>query len=113
MIKYVLIRANNRYLEDHPTEYKFNNGVDYALTGLGLGLVAASAVAMASTVSDLALTGAQAMRQAFRIGVMVTDFSQKLHRPEPGTTDSWAYVLTNVTADQVKKELEMLQQEEV
>lgn len=80
---------------------------------MGVGLLAASAVAMASTVSDLALTGAQVVRQAFRLGVMVTDFSQKLHRSEPGSTDSWAYVLSNVSPDQVRKELEILQQEEV
>lgn len=80
---------------------------------MGIGLLAASAVSMAGTLSDLALTGAQVVRQAFRLGVMVSEVSQNLHPSEPGSTDSWAYVLANVSPDQVKKELETVQQQEV
>lgn len=82
---------------------------------MGVGLLAASAVTMAGTLSDLALTGAQAIRQAFRLGVMVNDFSQNLHPAEPGTppTESWAYVLANVSPEQVRKELDIIQQQEV
>lgn len=102
---------NGSYHEDHPTEFKFNNGVDYALTGMGTGLLAASAVAMAGTLSDLALTGAQVMRLVFRLGVIVSEISQHLHPAEPGaTTDSWAYVLANVSPEQVQRELDTVQQ---
>lgn len=53
------------------------------------------------------------MRLVFRLGVMVSEISQNLHPYEPGSTDSWAYVLANVSPDQVKKELDIVQQTEV
>lgn len=81
---------------------------------MGIGLLAASAVSMASTLSDLALVGAQAVRQAFRLGTLVVEVSQNLHPSDtPSSSDSWAYVLADLTADQVQKELDTVQEIEV
>lgn len=80
---------------------------------MGIGILAAAAVSMAGTLSDLALTGAQVVRQAFRLGVMVSEVSHNLHPLEPNSTESWAYVLANVSPDQVKKELQIVQEQDV
>lgn len=80
---------------------------------MGIGLLGASAVSMAGTLSDLAFTGAQAVRQAFRLGVTVSEVSQNLHPAEANSTDSWAYVMANVSPDQVQKELDIVMQQEV
>ncbi|KAJ0120535.1 hypothetical protein J7T55_015264 [Diaporthe amygdali] len=82
------------------------------LTGLGMGLLASAALALSSTVADLPLAGAQVIRQAFRLGVMVDEVSQHLqprNEEAGGHPDSWAYVLPDTTAEQAQKALEELQ----
>nr|UWK20204.1 polyketide synthase (PKS) [Trichoderma oligosporum] len=85
------------------------------LAGLGIGLLATAAVSIASTVADLPLTGAQVVRQAFRLGVLVDEVSQNLEprdTTEGSSPDSWAYVLPNVTVDEVQHELDAIQAKE-
>lgn len=87
-----------------------------SLAGLGIGLLASAAVALARTLSDLPLSGAQVIRQAFRLGVLVDEVSQNLQPrdlTETGTPDSWAYVLPDVTAQRVQDELDAVYSKEV
>ena len=90
--------------------------VSTSLVGLGLGLLVSAAVSLAPAVADLPLAGAQALRQAFRLGVLVDEISQSLQPREPmesGAPDTWAYVLPGVTADEVKRELDAIHVKEV
>ncbi|AEO66245.1 polyketide synthase [Thermothielavioides terrestris NRRL 8126] len=101
------------HFEEHPESYVFQPG-DTILTGLGTGLFAAAAVALAPTVGDLPLPAVQVVRIAFRMGVMVHHVSQNFQPrfltgsapPEP-----WAYVLPDATADEVQRELDAFQKD--
>ncbi|KAL5045376.1 hypothetical protein BDW71DRAFT_215228 [Aspergillus fruticulosus] len=99
------------YHEAFPQTFD-HDGANTALAGLGIGLLATAAVSLASTVADLAITGAQVVRQAFRLGVLVDEVSQNLEPRDPtdaSSPDTWAYVLANVSAEEVQKELDLLQ----
>lgn len=83
---------------------------------MGIGLLATAAVSIAPTLGDLPLVGAEVVRQAFRLGVLVHDVSQNLHSDDPtdnGSPDPWAYVLPDVTADEVQTELDAVHAKEV
>lgn len=87
-----------------------------ALAGLGIGLLATAAVSLAPTVADLPLSGAQVVRQAFRLGVLVDEISQNLQPRDLTDTsapDPWAYVLPDVSAEAVQKELDVILSKEV
>lgn len=100
-----------RYHEENPHEFDLRN---VAFTGLGTGLLVASLVSLARSVSDLAVLGSEAVRQAFRLGVVVSEASDNLQCPDAsGQADSWAYVLANVLADEVQRELDTIQEGEV
>ena len=97
--------------------FDVNDGDSTVLAGLGIGLLATAAVSLAKTPVDLALAGAQVVRQAFRLGVVVDEVSRNLQPAESaesnGTPDSWAYVLPNITAEMVQQELDAFQASEV
>ena len=62
------------------------------------------------------LAGAQAIRVAFRLGILVAEVSQNLQPwqvSESGPKDSWAYVVPNVAASEVQKELDAIHAAEV
>ncbi|KAK4494421.1 hypothetical protein PRZ48_014719 [Zasmidium cellare] len=102
------------YYECHPDAFDQDNVVT-ALAGLGIGLLATAGLSLASTLADLAITGSQCVRQAFRLGVLVDEVSQNLQPrdfTESGTPDSWAYVLPNVTAGEIQKELDSIHAKE-
>ena len=83
---------------------------------MGIGLLATAAVSVAPTVADLPLAGAQVIRQAFRLGVLVDEVSENLQPRDLAnsvTPDSWAYVLTDVAADEVQQELNAVHTKEV
>ncbi|KAG8169429.1 hypothetical protein KVR01_000174 [Diaporthe batatas] len=91
--------------------HEFNDN-DIAFTGLGIGLLAACAVSIAPTLADLAFVGAEAVRQAFRLGIMVAQVSQNLFVSDLSSpADSWAYVLAEVSADAVQEELDAVQKD--
>jgi monodictyphenone polyketide synthase len=103
------------YHEAHPEEFDFDTS-NTALAGLGIGLLASAAVALAHTLSDLPLSGAQVLRQAFRLGVLVDEVSQNLQPrdwTDTSAPDSWAYVLPDVTVEQVQAELDAVYSKEV
>lgn len=93
-----------------------NDSLDSCLAGLGIGILATAAVSLAPAVSDLPLTGAQVVRQAFRLGVLVHEVSHNLQPRDLADTsapDSWAYVLPNVGPEEVQQELDTIHNKEV
>ncbi|KAL8708708.1 MAG: hypothetical protein Q9220_006433 [cf. Caloplaca sp. 1 TL-2023] len=97
------------YYERLQGEYIFD-GSNACLTGMGIGLLAASAISISQSISDIPLAGAQAVRIAFRLGVLVDEVSQNLEPREEGTSpDTWAIVITGVTESSVQGELDSIQ----
>jgi len=106
---------SSRYYENFPDAFN-TDLVSTALAGLGIGLLATAAVSLAPSVADIPLAGAQVVRQAFRLGVLVDEISQNLQPrdlTDTGTPDTWAYVLPDVAADDVQQELDAIHAKEV
>ena len=83
---------------------------------MGIGLLATAAVSLAATIADLPPVGAQVVRQAFRLGVLVDEISQNLEprdENDKSTPDTWAYVLPDVAAEEVQQELDAVHATEV
>ncbi|KAL4780401.1 hypothetical protein BJX76DRAFT_351026 [Aspergillus varians] len=101
------------YFEDHQAEFDFHQ-VQTCLAGLGIGLLATTAVSLSTAVSDISTTGAEAVRAAFRLGVHVGEVSAHLepHSSEEGSTDSWACVIPDVQPEEVQKELDAIHEKE-
>jgi hypothetical protein len=86
------------------------------LAGLGTGLLSTAAISLSPTLNDLPLAGAEVVRIAFRLGILVHRVSEHLqpHTPtESGPGDSWAYVVPNVAATRVQLELDAIHTKEV
>ncbi|EFR03594.1 conidial yellow pigment biosynthesis polyketide synthase [Nannizzia gypsea CBS 118893] len=76
------------------------------LAGLSIGILAAAAVALSSSLADVSKNGAEAVRVSFRLGIYVADISSKLETPQSdGTLKSWAHVVTEMTQASVQDEL--------
>ena len=90
--------------------------MDTYLAGLGTGLLSTAAVSLSSSLTDMPLAGAEVVRLAFRLGILVDEVSQNLQPrqvSEAGPGDSWAYVVPDVTADEVQRELDAIHKTEV
>jgi hypothetical protein len=99
--------VESRYYEQNPGQYSFDPQ-NTSLTGLGIGILAAAALSISPALSDIPRAGAEVVRLAFRLGIYVDEVSSQLQNHElfSGTvSDSWAYVLPDVEADIVQKEL--------
>ncbi|KAI4215145.1 MAG: hypothetical protein LQ351_002460 [Letrouitia transgressa] len=97
------------YYEESTDEYIFDAS-NACLTGMGIGLLASAAIAMSQSISDIPLAGAEVVRIAFRLGVVVDEVSQNLEPREEGTSpDTWAIVVTGVNEEGVQKELDTIQ----
>ncbi|KAL8989971.1 MAG: hypothetical protein Q9177_001265 [Variospora cf. flavescens] len=97
------------FYEESAEEYVFDAS-NACLTGMGIGLLASSAIAMSQSMSDIPLAGAEAVRIAFRLGVLVDEVSQNLEPREEGSSpDTWAIVVTGVTESGVQQELDTIQ----
>ncbi|KAL8827498.1 MAG: hypothetical protein Q9191_003145 [Dirinaria sp. TL-2023a] len=99
------------YVENHPEE--FGDFANSCLAGLGIGLLASTAVSLSSTLAELPLAGADAVRLAFRMGIHVQGVSESLEARDPAETpDTWAYVVHNVNPDTAQKELDTMHSRE-
>ncbi|KAF2272823.1 putative polyketide synthase [Westerdykella ornata] len=95
------------YVENHPEELK--DFANTSLCGLGVGLLASTAVSLSSNLADLPLAGADAARIAFRMGIHVQGVSENLEARELSESpDTWAYVVHNVDPDAAQKELDAI-----
>lgn len=109
-VEKIPINANDSYYETSPAKYDFDSSHAH-LAGLGIGLLATAAVSLSSTLTDIPVAGAEVVRLAFRLGVLVDDVSQNLQAREladGGPPDSWAYVLPNVASGEVQQELDAI-----
>ena len=79
-------------------------------------MLATAAVSLSPNLVDLPIAGAEVVRTAFRLGVVVDQVSQNLQPREltdSGTPDTWAYVIPDVTPERVQKELDVIHTNEV
>lgn len=84
------------------------------LCGLSVGILSAAAVAISTTLPDLASHGVESVRIAFRRGVHVDSVSRSLEtREAEGHLRSWAYVVTGIPADVIQQELDRFHEETV
>jgi monodictyphenone polyketide synthase len=84
------------------------------LTGLGIGLLASAAVSLSPSLTDIPFSGAEVVRVAFRLGVLVDEVSQNLEPRDPtGPPNTWACVVPDVRPADVQKELDTIQTKEV
>ncbi|KAL5041470.1 hypothetical protein BDW71DRAFT_217836 [Aspergillus fruticulosus] len=96
------------YAEKHPEEL-LTNFSNTSLAGLGIGLLASTAVSLSSTLADLPRAGADAVRLAFRLGIHVQGVSANLEARELSERpDTWAYVVHNIDPDAAQKELDTI-----
>lgn len=101
------------YYEDSNESYDFHS-VDACIAGLGSGLLTTAAVSLAPTLGDIPVVGAEVIRVAFRLVVLVDQVSQNLQpKPVEGTGDSWAYIVLGVGAEEVQEELDAFHAVEV
>lgn len=94
------------YENDFGEDFYHSSSIDTCLAGLGTGLLATAAGSLSSTSADMPLRGAEVVRLAFRLGVLVDEVSQNLQprqKLEAGPGNSWAYVVPDVTADEVQR----------
>ncbi|KAL3495264.1 hypothetical protein BJX62DRAFT_233590 [Aspergillus germanicus] len=79
------------------------------VAGLGIGLLAGAAVALADTLADFPTTGVEVVRFAFRLGILVEEISQSLEpRDTSGSPETWASVVPNVRLEEVQAELDAI-----
>ncbi|KUJ13605.1 ketoacyl-synt-domain-containing protein [Mollisia scopiformis] len=98
------------YYENHPDEFYFDS-VNTSLAGLGIGLLATAAVSLSATLADIPIAGAEVVRIAFRLGILVDEVSQNLQPrdlTDKSSPDMWAYVIPDVQPDVVQKELDSI-----
>jgi hypothetical protein len=71
-------------------------------------------VSLAADIADLATTGTEVIRLAFRLGIHVDQVSQNLEpRSGTGPPDSWACVISDGTEAEVQSELDAAQAKDV
>lgn len=103
--------TNYRYYENGSEDFDFHS-VDVCLAGLGTGLLSTAAVSLSPTLADVPLTGAHVLRVAFRLGILVNEVSQNLQSrqvsAEGSSSDSWAYVVSEISVDEVQRELDAI-----
>ncbi|EME79056.1 uncharacterized protein MYCFIDRAFT_34361 [Pseudocercospora fijiensis CIRAD86] len=96
------------YVESHPEELR--NMSEASLAGLGIGLLASTAISLSTEQADLPLAGADAVRLAFRMGVHVFGVSENLEaRDLSEKPETWACVVHNVDPAVAQKELDAMQ----
>ncbi|KAF2429264.1 putative polyketide synthase [Tothia fuscella] len=95
------------YAEHHPEI--LNESTNTCLTGLGIGLLASTAVSLSPTLAELPSAGADAVRLAFRLGIHVQGVSENLESRELSENpDTWAYVVHNVDPVAAQTELDAM-----
>lgn len=103
-----------RFCERYPGRQP-GKGEEYSLSGLGIGLLISTAVALSTSLDELVSAGVEVLRIAFRMGVYVCDVSQNLEPTDPasGDRDTWAYVVHGVSAEEAESELSRLYSDDV
>lgn len=104
-----------RHYEISRTDFEFDP-ISTSLAGLGIGLLATAAVSLSHKLDDIPLAGAEVIRAAFRLGVLVEEVSSNLQPRDLTNTnshESWAYVLPDVSSGEAQAELDAFHASEV
>jgi hypothetical protein len=109
------LTRHGRHYEDATNIFDFDARQTY-LAGLGIGLLATAAISLSSTLGDVPIAGAEVIRVAFRLGVLVDEISQNL-QPRDATAqeapESWAIALPEAVENEVYEELDAIHTREV
>lgn len=82
------------------------------VAGMSLGLFPRAAVVQSTTLAEIVTNGAKCLRVSFRLGVFISDFSQRLEAPQPdGFQQILAYAVTSITEESLRSELTRLNEE--
>ncbi|GME35517.1 Polyketide synthase [Neofusicoccum parvum] len=95
------------YFSENPTELP--SQANTRALGLCTGLLAASAVASAKTLSDLLPLGVEAVRIAFRTGAVVGNVKEALEHAEEA--QSWSTIVAGISEESAKTALADFHQE--
>ncbi|KZF25341.1 beta-ketoacyl synthase domain-containing protein [Xylona heveae TC161] len=83
------------------------NAQNTVLAGLSIGLLAGAAVSLSKDLHQLATTGAESVRVAFRLGLYIDEISRKIEVRDPNAPpQSWAYVVTGLSAEEIQPEID-------
>jgi hypothetical protein len=105
---YCILIRTVRYCENFPDKIDFDFA-NTCLAGLGIGLLASAAVSLSPTLGDIPLAGAEVVRIAFRLGLLVAEVSQNLEaRDLTSSPETWAYVVHDVAPYDAQKELDAI-----
>ncbi|KAI0842123.1 polyketide synthase [Hypoxylon sp. FL0890] len=100
-----------RYYESESLQYDLVAPTT-CLAGISIGLFAATAAAISTSISDLVSYGAKSVRVAFAFCVHVNDVSQFLETRAPAEAPpSWAMVVTGLPVEEVQAELDRFNSE--
>jgi hypothetical protein len=106
---------HGRHYEGATNTFDFDARQTY-LAGLGIGLLATAAISLSSNLGEVPVAGAEVIRVAFRLGVVVDEISQNL-QPRDATAqeapESWAIALPDAVENEVYEELDAIQTREV
>ncbi|KAF4553280.1 Atrochrysone carboxylic acid synthase-like protein [Elsinoe fawcettii] len=103
---YLLNAREDPKLFDHVADNTF-------LAGLGIGLLTSSAIALSSSLEQLAVAGAEIIRVAFRLGTVVWNLSKNLEPTDfLNPPNSWAYVVNGVVPTEAQAELDTINAQE-
>jgi hypothetical protein len=105
---FVQTNCSFSYYEDSTEDTFHWHNADACLAGLGTGLLSTVAVSVSPTLADMPVTGAEVVRMAFRLGILVHEVSRNLQAPtsDGGPGDSWAYVVPDAVAADIQSELD-------
>ncbi|KAH8726149.1 putative polyketide synthase [Phaeosphaeriaceae sp. PMI808] len=78
------------------------------LAGLGIGLLISTAISLSTSLEDVATSGVEVLRIAFRMGVYVRDVSHNLETMDAESPDSWAYCVYGLTSEAAQRELNIV-----
>ncbi|KAF2234159.1 putative polyketide synthase [Viridothelium virens] len=97
------------YCENSPEPHTSGSGTSL-LAGLGIGLLVSTAVSVSTSLDDLVTSGVEVLRIAFRLGLHVRDVSLNLEAPDGESSDSWAWCIYGLTANDAQEELDRIQE---
>lgn len=96
---------SNRDYEHRAEEFELHKG-NSLLAGLDMGLLAAAAVVSSPTLADIPAVGAEAIRVAFRTGILMQERARQLEPQTTGTAlESWTVIFKGTSEEAMQTEV--------
>ncbi|KAJ5540753.1 polyketide synthase [Penicillium frequentans] len=96
--------------EHRAEEYEFHKA-NSLLAGFDMGLLAAAAVVSSPTLADIPAVGAEAIRVAFRTGILMQERARQLEPQTTGTALlSWAVIVKGTSEEAIQTEVQAFNQ---